>query len=193
MFRVMFGSLVMVIVALTISISGNAFAEDDAISFEDASRYVAGIALAYERATIKSVEEFERNLHDSSSPLHTLSREGLAEFKRGLVFVEAGLGSMNYAPLLRELNEEEMYRIAKLFGVQFEAGLYSSDVFDAEDQLLAELMGVTHVTWWCGGFPPSYDSCTDDDKWNNGEVCVQLENGRTECRHLPLNSCFAGC
>src|SRR5690625_6724071 len=66
-------------------------------------------------------------MKNENSPLHALTEKGFRQFVSGLTFTEHGLGSWNYEPLVNELDEEGMYQIMELFGVQFESSLYSYD------------------------------------------------------------------
>jgi hypothetical protein len=91
-------------------------------------RYAAGIALANERAEIKTLSDLRSHLEQKGSPLRHLSPAGLSDFVDGLVFSESGLGSMNFGPLVAELDEDQIYAISKLFGVQFEVDLFSPRV-----------------------------------------------------------------
>lgn len=183
-------SLLTLLVSTAVLIFSSVHAEVE-IMESNVDRYSAGIALAYERATVKSEHDLERELGDEASPLHALSDRALEVFLEGLVFTGSGLGGLNYEPLIMELEEEQIYQVFKLFGVQFESGLYSPRIFDAEDALTYELMGCqtygdnmserrgNEISPMCGGDRPS-------------SVCVQFEHGR-DCAWLPYNYCFANC
>jgi hypothetical protein len=145
----------------------------------DIDRIAAGVALASFQAEIKDEQQLRKHLTKQGSPIHALSASGKREFLSGLKFSSSGLASMNNTALIKELDESQIYAILKLFGVQFESSLISKEVFDAEDQLIIQLMGCDHM------------QCIDDE---NRRTCVEVEPDKLDClRTLWSASCFSHC
>ncbi|WP_147307561.1 hypothetical protein [Wenzhouxiangella sediminis] len=149
------------------------------------------LEIANSQASIRSEAELQQNLRSKSSPLHQLSPGAKERLIDSLVFTETGLGSMRTDDISRELSEQQIYELAKLFGVQFELPkLITPSVYDKEDQALYRLIQQPTTEGElqsCGGWPPSDSGCLED-----GDVCVQMGGGRT-CMPLPMNVCFSNC
>ncbi|NBD95796.1 MAG: hypothetical protein GVY11_04885 [Gammaproteobacteria bacterium] len=99
--------LLALLVSVAVLFISNVHAEDE-IMENNLDRYSAGIVLAYERATVKNEHDLERELANEASPLHALSGPALKEFIQGLVFADTALGGLNYEPLVKELEEEQI-------------------------------------------------------------------------------------
>lgn len=132
------------------------------------------------QAEIQSFEDLQAHLKDPHSPIHKLSSLSKQEFLDSIVFTKKGLGSLSYGPLL-ELSNGDIYRIAKLLGVQFELTIVNPKVMDKGDRSTFELLA-------CDG---DTDCIGDNDK----KVCVQSggEDGPTSCEPLRFSQCFDGC
>lgn len=130
------------------------------------------------QAPIKSEEELRRNIDNPKSPINRLSPTAKDQFLNSIVFTENGVGGFLYGPLL-ELPKGDIYRIAKLFGVQFELSILDPNIFGKGDRNTYSLLS-------CDGDT----NCFDDSKQ---QVCVQWDNGDTSCEPLPLAQCFSGC
>jgi len=179
--------VLVLLAALSVAFVSSVIAGDSKSKEESLDGYAAAIEIASKNAEVKSEADLVINMKNENSPLHALTEKGFRQFVSGLTFTEHGLGSLNYEPLVNELDEEGIYQIMKLFGVQFESSLYSYDVLDEGDRLLLEALS--------GGsaFLNFFDETDDSyERWN-WDVCVRGDNGTTSCRPLPFNECFSNC
>lgn len=151
---------------------------DTLIDEQLVNRQALILEIVQSQAPIQTVEDLQLHLNNPKSPINKLSVTAKERFVNSIVFTENGTGGFLHGPLL-ELSQGDIYRIAKLFGVQFELSILQPGTFDKGDKNTLTLLG-------CDG---------DQDCFSNGddEVCVVLEAGGRECKPLPLASCFSGC
>src|SRR5690625_268961 len=119
--------VLVLLAALSVAFVSSVIAGDSKSKEESLDGYAAAIEIASKNAEVKSEADLVINMKNENSPLHALTEKGFRQFVSGLTFTEHGLGSLNYEPLVNELDEEGIYQIMKLFGVQFESSLYSDD------------------------------------------------------------------